>query len=80
MNKTQPEKFKKIRWLCLTAGILIEALAGFCYAWSVVQTPLVEKYGWSISAAAAGYTIYFISGMVFSILFGSALKKRLTVR
>lgn len=80
MNKTQSKKFKKTRWLCLTAGILIEALAGFCYAWSVVQTPLVEKYGWSISAAAAGYTIYFISGMVFSVLFGSALKKRLTAR
>ena len=41
--------FRKKRWICLFAGLGIEALSGLLYAWSVFQAPLMEKYGWSVT-------------------------------
>lgn len=72
--------FRKKRWISLIAGVIIELLSGIAYAWSVFQTPLTEKFGWSISQVTLAYTIYFLGIMVVSMLFGARLKKMLSIR
>lgn len=66
--------FKKKRWISLYAGVAIEAIAGNGYAWSVYQTPLIEKFGWSISLVASAYTMSFITGMFLSLFLGARLR------
>lgn len=72
--------FRKKRWISLIAGVIIELLSGIAYAWSVFQTPLTEKFGWTISQVTLAYTIYFLGIMVVSMLFGARLKKMLSIR
>lgn len=72
--------FKKKRWISLYVGFAIEALAGNGYAWSVYQTPLVEKYGWSISQVSTAYTTAFLSGMFLSLFLGARLRKMFKTR
>jgi MFS transporter, OFA family, oxalate/formate antiporter len=72
--------FKKKRWISLYAGFFIELLAGNGYAWSVYQTPLIEKYGWTISQLTSAYTTSFITGMFISLLLGAKLKRMFKTR
>ncbi len=72
--------FKNKRWVCFIAGIVIEFLSGIAYAWSVFQTPLINKYGWSISQVSMAYTIYFVVIMLISVFFGAQLKRKLSTR
>lgn len=66
--------FKKKRWISLYAGFAIEAIAGNGYAWSVYQTPLIEKFGWTISQVASAYTMSFLVGMFLSLFLGARLR------
>lgn len=72
--------FKQKRWISLFAGFCIEALAGVAYAYSVFQTPLIEKFGWSVSGVSLGFTINAVMAMLVSILFGAKLKQKLKTR
>ncbi len=72
--------FKKTRWVSLIAGVVIELLSGIAYAWSMFQTPLTEKYGWTISQVTLAYTIYFLAIMFMSLFFGAKLKQKLTIK
>lgn len=72
--------FKKRRWVCLIAGVIIELLSGIAYAWSVFQTPLIEKFGWSVSQVSFAYTLYFLVLMLMSLFFGAKLKRKLSIR
>ena len=72
--------FKKRRWVCLIAGVIIELLSGIAYAWSVFQTPLIEKFGWSVSQVSLAYTLYFLVLMLMSLFFGAKLKQKLSIR
>lgn len=72
--------FKKKRWISLYAGFVIEAIAGNGYAWSVYQTPLIEKYGWTISQVASAYTMGFLVGMFLSLFLGARLRRMFTTR
>ena len=73
-------EFKKSRWVSLIAGVIIELLSGIAYAWSMFQTPLTEKYGWSISQVTLAYTIYFLAIMFMSLFFGAKLKQKLSIK
>src|SRR5665647_438112 len=72
--------FKKKRWISLYAGFLIEAIVGNGYAWSVYQTPLIEKFGWSISQVTSAYTMSFLVGMSLSFFLGARLRKMFKTR
>ena len=45
------------RWLCLISAMVICVCAGFGYAWSVLQTPIIARFGWADSGVALAYTI-----------------------
>ena len=63
----------------LIVALVIQIFAGFLYAWSVVQSPLSEKFGWSSAAISLAYT-FNILGTTVVTLFGSGLKKKLALR
>ena len=72
--------FTKKRWISLFAGLGIEAFSGVIYAWSVFQTPLIEKYGWSVTQVAINYTLSGISCMLCTIFFGSKAHRLMSIR
>lgn len=72
--------YDKRRWLALFAGILIEMCSGITYAWSVFQTPLIEKYACSTQMVTMLYTSNFwVSAFAF-LFIGPFMKKHLTIR
>ena len=72
--------FKKKRWISLFAGFCIEALSCLTYAWSVFQTPLIEKYGWSVTQVSFTYSLCGISTMVTTLLLGAKIHRAMSVR
>ena len=44
--------FADRRWLCLISAMVICVCAGFGYAWSVLQTPIIARFGWADSGVA----------------------------
>ena len=44
--------FADRRWLCLISAMVICVCAGFGYAWSVLQTPIIARFGWADSGGA----------------------------
>ena len=48
--------FADRRWLCLISAMVICVCAGFGYAWSVLQTPIIARFGWADSGVALAYT------------------------
>lgn len=73
-------EFQKRRWISLIAGVLIELLSGVAYAWSVFQTPLIERFGWTVSQVSMAYTIYFFVIMLMSLFCGAKLKQKLKIK
>lgn len=73
-------EFRKRRWICLLAAVLIEALLGVAYAWSVFQQPFIDKYGWSISQISTAYTSMYIATMLITLFFGQKIRKALPIR
>jgi OFA family oxalate/formate antiporter-like MFS transporter len=72
--------FRKKRWISLIAGIMIEALLGIAYAWSVFQAPLMEKYHWTYSNLSVAYTMMYLVTMVFTLLLGKKMRSLLSIR
>ena len=72
--------FRKKRWICLASAVLIEALLGVPYAWSVFQQPFIDKYGWTISQISTAYTSMYIFTMLITVLFGRKIRKALPIR
>lgn len=46
--------FADRRWLCLISAMVICVCAGFGYAWSVLQTPIIARFGWADSGGGPG--------------------------
>jgi len=76
----QSAEFRKRRWICLLAAVLIEALLGVAYARSVFQQPFIDKYGWSISQISTAYTSMYIATMLITLFFGQKIRKALPIR
>jgi len=72
--------FRKKRWLCLFAGLGLEAFSGVGYVWSIFQAPLIEKYGWSVTQVAITYTLSSVSCMLCTIFFGAKVHRLMSIR
>ncbi len=55
--------------------IIICICAGFGYAWSVLQNPIIQKYGWSDSNVALAYTLVVLCSTMAPLFFGPLLGK-----
>jgi OFA family oxalate/formate antiporter-like MFS transporter len=52
------------RWYIALAGVFMQLALGAVYAWSVFRTPLVNRFGWSISEVTLTFTIsIFVLGI-----------------
>lgn len=71
--------FERKRWRSFFVALIILLFGGFLYAWSVVQLPLEEKYGWNSSAISLAYTLNFLITALVT-LFGGKLKDKLGIR
>lgn len=71
--------FARHRWLCLCATLVICICAGFGYAWSVLQTPIIAAYHWADTAVSVAYTITVLCSTMAPLFFGGLIR-RLTTR
>lgn len=67
--------FKKSRMIRLVAAIIACICIGFIYAWSVLQTPLVEQHGWLDTKVTIAYTLIVLLSSMTSIIFCGFVKK-----
>lgn len=73
-------KFEKRRWICLFAGMVIEACSGISYAWSVFQGPLIEKFQCSPQLVTLVYTGNFWFSAIGFLFLGPFFKRHLSIR
>ncbi len=69
------DNFKTKRWICFLAALLICVCAGFGYSWSVLQGPIVEKFGWKEGAVSLTFTITVVCSTMSPLLFGAIIQK-----
>lgn len=69
------QEFEKRRWLCLIASLVICVCAGFGYAWSVLQTPIISTHGWPGSQVSLAYTITVVCSTMAPILFAPLIRR-----
>lgn len=79
MNNTSVHAaFLKNRYLCLAAAMVICVCAGFGYAWSVLQTPIIAAYQWPDTAVSVAYTITVVCSTMAPLFFGGLIRKLTT--
>lgn len=71
--------FEKKRWVSFIGALFVCICAGFGYAWSVFQTPFVQKFGWDAADVSLTFTLTIIMSTM-SPLFLSGIIKRLKTR
>lgn len=67
--------FIRRRWACLIASMVICVCAGFGYAWSVLQNPIVTRFGWADSGVALTYTIMVLCSTMTPLFFGGLIRR-----
>lgn len=67
--------FCRTRWLCLAATLVICVCAGFGYAWSVLQSPIVAAYGWPDGQVSLAYTIVVLCSTMAPLFFAPLIRK-----
>lgn len=72
--------FKKKRWICFGAGMIIIACNGFQYGLSVFQIPLSETFGWTIPQVAAAFSVMSVVEFFAVIFLAEKMKKVLGFR
>ena len=72
-NRSDP--FLKSRWLCLLASMVVCVCAGFGYAWSVLQTPIMANYGWPDSQVSLAYTLTVLCSTMASLFFAPLIRR-----
>lgn len=55
--------------------MVICVCAGFGYAWSVLQTPIIARFGWADSGVALAYTITVVCSTMAPLLFGGLIRR-----
>lgn len=68
-------RFQKQRWVCLIASMVICMCAGFGYAWSVLQNPIVTQFGWADSGVALAYTITVLCSTMAPLFFAGVIRR-----
>jgi len=61
------------RWLALVSSIIASLCAGFCYAWSVFQKPLISIFNWSPADVSLSFALLMSIAATMAILAGKAL-------
>lgn len=74
-SDSQLGAFLKTRWLCLAASLIICVCAGFGYAWSVLQSPIVSLYGWPDTQVSLAYTITVVCSTMSPLFFGGLIRR-----
>ena len=69
------DNFKKKRIYCMAAALIISLCAGFGYAWSVLQAPIIEIHGWSDSSVSLAYTLTVVCSTLTSLCLGAFIRK-----
>lgn len=67
--------FLKKRWVCMIACLFICICAGFGYAWSVLQTPIILAHDWPDSQVSLTYTIMVLCSTMTPLIFGALIRK-----
>lgn len=67
--------FVKQRWVCMIACLFICICAGFGYAWSVLQTPIILAHNWSDTQVSLTYTIQVVCSTMSPLIFGAIIRK-----
>lgn len=70
--------FAKTRWTSLAGALLICVCAGFGYAWSVLQNPIVAAYQWPDSQVSLAYTITVVCSTMAPLFFGGLIRRMST--
>lgn len=68
-------QFEKTRWSCLVGSLIICLCAGFGYAWSVLQAPIIAFYGWADSRVSLAYTITVVCSTMAPIFFAGPIRR-----
>ena len=66
-------KYDSQRWFSLFACMIASTCAGFAYAWSVFQKPLVSLFNWSAADVSLSFTLIMSTAAVTAIFAGKAL-------
>jgi MFS transporter, OFA family, oxalate/formate antiporter len=64
------------RWVIAIAGVILQLALGAVYAWSVFRTPLVSRFGWSISRVTLTFTIAIFTLGVAAFLGGLWMRSK----
>lgn len=56
------------RRVILGAAIVMDMAFGAVQAWSVFRNPLIETFGWTVSAVTLAYTVHYVSAGVGAVL------------
>ncbi len=72
------QQFRRQRWLCMAAALVICVCAGFGYAWSVLQTPIVAVHGWPEGQVSLAYTVTVLCSTMAPLFFGGLIRKMST--
>ena len=64
--------FLKRRWPAMIASLLICICAGFGYAWSVLQTPIIAAHGWPDQQVSLTYTVTVLCSTMAPLFFGGS--------
>ena len=67
--------FQRTRWLCLLAAMIICVCAGFGYAWSVIQSPIVAAHGWPDGQVALAYTMTVLCSTMAPLFFAPLIRR-----
>ena len=67
--------FLKRRWPAMIASLIICICAGFGYAWSVLQTPIIAAHGWPDSQVSLTYTITVLCSTMSPLFFGALIRR-----
>lgn len=63
------------RWIVVVGAVLIQLCLGAVYAWSLFNTPLVEKFGWDIASVVFTFSITILVFSIFTIIAGKIQDK-----
>lgn len=72
--------FLKRRWSAMVASLIICICAGFGYAWSVLQTPIIAAHGWPDGQVSLTYTVTVLCSTMAPLFFGALIRRMGTRR
>ena len=69
------KQYRHMRYLVILGGVLLQVCIGSLYSWSMFNTPLMEKFGWSSSDVVMTYSIA-VSVLALTTIFSGRRQDR----